>query len=461
MSDVTVEITDWAEENFGTCEPGDTRRTRRAVQVARQMAEFPDGSTPNQCERWADLKAAYRLLERDEVTFEALATPHWKRTRSQAKGTVLLIGDTMETNFGGHRHVEGFEVMSRGSGQTNGFFLHSSLMVQADDGEIVGLAGQELFYRKPAPKNEDSKRRYKRPRESEVWGRVIDQVGPPPANATYVHVFDRGADNVETFWHLIQQKCNWVIRAAQLNRNVYNSAGRKTNVRSAIAGQRVLGRYDLEIRGGAGQVARMARLEVRAVSVALRKPARKSQWLRSAPEDEISQWLVDVREVHVPAGAEPLRWVLWTSLPIHSFEDAWDVIEYYERRWLVEEYHKAIKTGCRLESRQYQTAGSLEALTAITSVLAVRLVQLKTMARAQPNVSAAEVVPGIWLKALRALRKRSQIETVRDFFRHLAGLGGHLMRKGDGEPGWITIWRGTDKLLLAIRGHYALRKRCG
>ena len=211
------------------------------------MAEFPDGSTPNQCERWADLKAAYKLLERDEVTFEALATPHWERTRSQAKGTVLLIGDTMETNFGGHRQVEGFQVTSRGKGLACGFFVHSSLMVQADDGEIVGLAGQELFYRKPAPKNEDSKQRYKRPRESEVWGRVIDQAGPPPGDATYVHIFDRGADNAEVFWHLVQQRCDWVIRAAQLSRTIYNTAGRKTNVRSVIDGQHVLGTYELKM----------------------------------------------------------------------------------------------------------------------------------------------------------------------------------------------------------------------
>src|SRR5690606_13307057 len=115
-------------------------------------------------------------------------------------------------------------------------------------------------------------------------------------------------------------------------------------------------------------------------------------------------------------------------------------IEYYERRWLIEEFHKAIKTGCRLESRQYATADRLEAVAGIISVLAVRLVQLKTIARTQPNRPAKEIVPSEWLEMLQAQRK-VQVETVRDFFRHLAGLGGFLMRKRDGEPGWITIWR--------------------
>jgi hypothetical protein len=70
------------------------------------------------------------------------------------------------------------------------------------------------------------------------------------------------------------------------------------------------------------------------------------------------------------------------------------------------------------------------------------------------------VIPQIWLDMLQHLRQRP-ISTVRDFYRHLAGLGGFLMRKRDAEPGWITLWRGLDKLRLAIRGFLALRHKCG
>ena len=134
--------------------------------------------------------------------------------------------------------------------------------------------------------------------------------------------------------------------------------------------------------------------------------------------------------------------------------------QYYEKRWLIEEFHKAIKTGCRLEARQLREAHRLEAVAGLTCVLSVRLVQLKTIATTQPDLPAKHVVPKIWLEMLSALRKKTLV-TVRDFFRHLAGLGGFLMRKGDGEPGWITLWRGLDKLLLAIRGHVTLRNKCG
>ena len=107
MSTFALDVEQWALENFGACDFGHARRTQRAVRFARQMAEHPDGSTPDQTENWAALKAGYRLIKRPEVTFQAVATPHWRRTRERASGTVLLIGDTTEIDFGIHRRVKG------------------------------------------------------------------------------------------------------------------------------------------------------------------------------------------------------------------------------------------------------------------------------------------------------------------------------------------------------------------
>ena len=455
MAAVTVDQEQWAEENFGECQLGDARRTRRAVKVACQMAEFPDGSTPCQTENLADLKAVYRLFDCDEATFPALAEPHWKLTRSRARGTVLVIGDTMETDFGIHREIDGLGPTGDGFGL--GFLLHNSMMVDADSSEIIGIAAQELFYRQPAPNGENSYQLKQRARESEVWGRVIDHIGQPAEGTKYIHVFDRGADNLEVFCHLLQQKSDWVIRAAQLHRTVFDAAGQQTDLRQLLDAQPCLGTYDLKVRVAKRRSSRTAHMEVRAVQATIRKPKRMTPWLKSVEFTEMTQWVVEAREVNPPKGTTALRWVLWTSLPSASFAGAWQAIEYYEKRWLIEEYHKAIKTGCRLESRQYQSAARLEAVAGIISVLAVRLLQMKILARTEPNLPAEKVVPKQWLKMLRALRKRSQIETVEDFFRHLAGLGGFLMRKRDGDPGWITIWKGTQKLTLAIRGHLAMR----
>lgn len=119
-----------------------------------------------------------------------------------------------------------------------------------------------------------------------------------------------------------------------------------------------------------------------------------------------------------------------------------------------------MKTGCQLEDRQYESAHSLEGVAGITSVLAVRLLALKQLARSAPDTPAANVVPHEWLRMLETLRKRP-LPTVRDFVRHLAGLGGFLMRKGDGEPGWLTLWRGAERLTIALKTQAALRRRCG
>ena len=161
------------------------------------------------------------------------------------------------------------------------------------------------------------------------------------------------------------------------------------------------------------------------------------------------------REVDPPAGLkEPIDWLLLTSLPVRTLDEAMEVISYYEKRWLIEEWHKALKTGCQVERRQLKTGGALEALAALLSVVAVRLLQLKEVGRRQPDRAAVELIPAEYVELVRRARGRlgGREWTVRDFFRGVAGLGGFLGRKGDGEPGWITIWRGWEVLHWMLRG---------
>ena len=122
---------------------------------------------------WADLKAAYRLFDQSEVTFEAVAKKHWEQTRHCPPGRYLVLADTTELDFGIHREIPGLAPTGNGGG--GGFLLHSGLMVAAEGEEIVGLAGQTIHYRKPVPKKENTTQRLKRDRESEIWGKVIDQ----------------------------------------------------------------------------------------------------------------------------------------------------------------------------------------------------------------------------------------------------------------------------------------------
>ena len=221
---------EWAQMNFGACELGDKRRTARLVQVATEVANNPAASFPDQMPTWSDLKAAYNLFDGEDVTFEAIARPHWEQTKQRPVGRYLVIGDTTELDFGRHRDVPGLGPTGNGGGL--GFLLHNALLVAAESKEVIGVAGQVTHYR---PETKASKKKtkansaakLKRNRESEVWGKVIDQVGPPPADVEWLHVLDRGGDNFEVYCHLQQQRSGWVVRAGKMNRYVLAGSAEK------------------------------------------------------------------------------------------------------------------------------------------------------------------------------------------------------------------------------------------
>jgi Transposase DNA-binding/Transposase Tn5 dimerisation domain len=463
MAALALEIEQWSEQQFGSCELGDKRRTKRMVKFAAQAAAKPDASTPKQTERWADCKAAYRLFEQDEVTFDAVIAPHCAQSRAVGPGIWLVINDTTDVDFGYDRQLE--RVGRVGGGQARGFYLHTAMIISSESTELVGLAAQELYARplQKVKRVSTAERKKKQARETDVWGRVIDRVGQAPEGARFIHVCDRGADNFEIYCHLLQQQAGWVIRAAQLMRVVHDEQGSECSLDDVLQNQRPVGSYELQVRANKDQPSRTARIEIRQARIRMPRPqSGVSRYVRDSGISEIPMAVVEAREVQPPPGVEPLRWVLLTSESAQRFHDAWRVVEWYEKRPLIEEYHKCLKTGCRVEDRQYQSGDRLAPVIGLLSVLAVRLLQLKTVSRKAPGQPAERVVPKTWLQALSLLlKKRSPIKTVREFFRGMASLGGFLGRKGDGEPGWQTIWGGLETLMLCLRGAEVLTKKCG
>jgi hypothetical protein len=462
---VTMDAHVWAEEQFSQCDLKDKRRTQRLVQVAASALCHPSGSLPEQTADGADLKAAYRLFDCEDVTFEEIVGPHWMQTRRRPPGIYLVLNDTTEVDFGIRRKLRGMGQTGNGGGW--GFLLHSALVVGANNEAIFGLAGQRIRYRKPAPKKENSTQRLKRDRESVLWGQVIDQVGPPAEGVCWVHVMDRGADNFEVYCHCRQQHADWVVRVTQKQRGVIVPDGQSMALKPYMQTLPCCGEYELQLRARAArpkrghkparkaQPARTAKVEVRFGSLRIPFPKQKSPYLKRLSTVPITMWVVYAVEIDPPKDMDPVEWILLTSLPVESFDDAWRVLGYYEKRWLIEEYHKALKTGCRVESRQLQSKDGLERITALLSVVAVRLLQLKSAARTNPTSPARNLVPVHWIKMLLAARKRSKLSvamTIREFYREVAKLGGFLGRKSDGEPGWITIWRGWQKLYMFVHG---------
>jgi hypothetical protein len=437
------------------------------VRLAEQVAARPDGSTPEQTESFADCKAAYRLFDQDDVTFEEITRPHFEQTRAacRAGDVKLIINDTTEIDYGHHRRVAGLGPTGNGSGR--GFFLHSALMVDARTKEVNGLAGQLLFYRQPKAKRRVAKntRRRSEKRESVVWGELVDQVGPAPPGVKYVHVDDRGADDFEVFNRIQVQGCSCVIRAARLNRWLETLDGRRVKLSELLQTLPSRGTRTVEVAEKDDQPARTATLELRFTSIRMPVPKQVlTPWLREhRPLSPLPLQVVELREVHAPAGVTPLRWVLYTLEPAATVAGADVAIEWYEMRPTIEDYHKAAKSGCSVQARYYETAERLERVTALLSVVAVRLLQLKTAARETPQRPAVEVAPAEWIELVQVVRNKpvNPAMTIREFLRAIAALGGHLGRKSDGDPGWITTWRGFEKLMLIARGAKANRIRCG
>jgi hypothetical protein len=423
------------------------------------MLECPDKSLPTQNANWSDLKAAYRLFNNPNVTFDAVAESHWQQTRQTKPGRYLLVSDTTEIDHFSHRATTGLSQLGKGTGR--GMQLHSSLMVDASDGDVIGIAGGLLHYRMDVPKNETRTERLNRYRESDVWGVLVEDIGCPPPGCQWIHVFDRGGDNFEAMCHLRHNRSDWVIRASKLNRHVITADGKIMPLSKAIKSAEIMGTYDLYLRARPNQAARTAKIQVSTTKVSLQRPKQSSSFVKQSGITSIEVNVVIVQEVNAPKGVKPICWILITSLPVETFEAAWDVITYYEYRWLIEEYHKVLKTGCSIENHALKTAERLEPLIGLISVIGVRLLQLKTIAKKEPETKAVKRIPTNWLSALKAIRTQINIATitVREFFRELAKLGGFLGRKSDGEPGWQTTWRGYMKLQMILIGMQLTNKQ--
>lgn len=442
----------WVENQFGSCQLGNSLRTKRLTKVASQMLSQPEQSLPKQNPHWSDLKAAYRLFDSQGVSFDGVAEQHWQQTRRTKPGRYLLISDTTDIDHFSHRATTGLGQLGKGDGR--GMQLHNCLVYDSGDKLIVGAAGALIHYRTKVAKDETRMQRMKRVRESEVWGNLVNKVGFAPEGSQWIHVFDRGGDNFEAMCHIRLKNCDWVIRVAKLQRNVFRENGDKVPLRTALEDVHAIGNYELTLRSRPGVKSRTAQIEVSVTSVTFPRPRHHSEWAKQCGVEELPVNIIVIQEVDAPQGVKPIRWVLMTSLPVDTYEDAWQVIEDYENRWLVEEYHKVLKTGCSVETHALRTADRLEPLIGLTSVIGIRLFQLKLIGRSQKEAKAKTHVPAAWLKCLKIVRPKLSISqmSVYTFFRELAKLGGFLGRKGDGEPGWQTVWHGYKKLQSLLDG---------
>lgn len=461
---------EWSEETFGGSALGDVRRSQRAAAVARAMSEQPGRSIPDLFQTPYEVKAAYSLFGRREATADALQGPH-RRAVAAALGapgrTSLLLEDTSDMSWTNKKPIAGLGPIANGKQRQQGFLLHSALAVawtapvpgdapgRRAPLEVLGLADQLYEIRQARPQGERrgaSLKRQGRPRESQLWSAMGRRLGPAPPEARWERVCDRAADIYEFLVECQELGHGHIVRAAQ-DRILEDEAGRRcadslfATARKAPA----LGAFELPLRARPNQPARLARLALCAVAVRLRAPQRPGH--ASGSLAPVACTVVRVFEPNPPPEVkEPLEWILLYDRAVCAFEEALEVALKYSARWLIEEFHKALKTGLGAERLQLETAPRLFAAIAIMSVVALRLIDLREAVRLNPDAPAETAPIGpLELKVLRARLKRP-ILSVRDVALAIGRLGGHMNRKADGLPGWQTLWRGMKKLQLLTQG---------
>jgi hypothetical protein len=452
----------------------DVRRTNRVVTIAEAMASSPGCSIPAMFANPYDVKAAYNLFQHPDATPDNLQAGHrdWVLEQMHHRGIYLLLEDTTEMSWSGKKPIKGLGPIGNGAAGLQGFFLHSVLGVrwpQLTDPSldshrppvgVLGLCDQQSYVRQPRAQGqarESSQARKYRDRESQIWERAGQRIGEAPAGVRWVRVGDREGDIYEHLRACQELGHGFVIRAAKDRALINPQTGKREGRLFEVAGGAPrLGEFELKLRARPQQPARTARLQLSAIPVELSSPWRPGFAPGTLPS--ISCTVVRVWESEPPGEVQGLEWVLLYDAEVESFEQALECALQYSTRWLIEEYHKALKSGLGAERLQLETAEGLFAAIAIMSVVALRLIDLRERVRIDPDGPAGEAgLESLELEVLRA-RTGRRIETIREVALAIGRMGGHLNRKRDGMPGWQTLWRGMERLDLLVEGVRIARK---
>jgi hypothetical protein len=431
----------------------DARLRNRLASMTAKLAVDPSQSFPDAFTSGAELEAAYRFFGNPVVTPDVVLSAHFENTRARAaiEPTVLVVHDSSTFAFDPHGARIGLGRV-RANGQA--FFAHASLVLADDDSRRpLGLAALSTWIRgeKPAAGAE-------RPRWFDHVQLSAERLGGPQK---LIHVMDREADDFALLARLVEGGHRFIIRVAK-DRLLAESTWRESvklshasaRIECAIHREAKLSKRTDRSRSPQQKTlhpsrgTRIAKLAIGATSITLKRPKPQEKTLAAS----LPIHLVRVWEPEPPFGEEPIEWLLLTTEPIDSAEALLRIVDRYRARWTIEEYFKALKTGCAFSERQLGDYEGLVNALAVFAPIACRLLALRTDAQHAPDAPAIRVLESVEIEVLRALGRTPlpANPSARDALLAIAALGGHI--KWSGEPGWLTISRGFAKLQTLAEG---------
>lgn len=420
-------------------ELGDERRSVRLASLAERLAERPSASFPDVLDG-AELEGAYRLLRNAAVEPDAMLAPHVRETCDRiATQTVLAVHDTTTISFRANGQRKGFAEST--STKTQQFWTHATLAVAADDtrrpyGLLRVTSNTEIVH--------------------DRWASHVEDVRE--LDLDVVHVMDREADDYALFAAMVEKGDRFVIRLQYdrlLSRDATSAARYLTDSlagapcvhREVTLGARPEPNGGKQRRVHPARQGRSAQLAIAVSRVRLQRPNNRGTSLPKTLElTFVRAW-----EPNPPPGEKPVDWMLITTEPA-DLSSAERVVDWYRARWSIEEFFKALKTGCSIEKRQLESFEGLVRAVALFAPIAWHLLLIRHQARHSPTQSAHDVLTPDFLAALRAVARRPlpSEPTNRDVAHAIAALGGHL--RNNGEPGWLTLARGYEQLRLIALG---------
>ena len=397
---------DWWVHELDGLDLGDQRREQRAVKILEARWQHPQASFHGSFASWSPAKAAYGLIEdrRPEISFAALLEPHTEATqrRMAAEPVVLLPQDTTGLNYSGLRQTTGLGSLGEEKGR--GLWLHSLLAIRPD-GLPLGLVGAQCWAR-PAPEPPGRGRNGKSidEKESLRWVETFRVAGVAAARmpqTQLVVMTDREGDLYELHdaVGIGPSNLHLLVRA----RHARNLEGPQ-KLWAFLAGQPLGEQRELLVPRRHGQAARTAVVQVRWAQVTIKAPAVgcKNSW------PDLKLWAICVQEPHPPAGVEAIDWMLLTDLPIGTASEAWEKVQWYCRRWGIEEWHRALKNGCGVEQREFKTAEHLQRVLAFDLIVAWRVLACVKLGRTLPQLPARVLYSADELEALLAATQKKR-----------------------------------------------------
>ena len=444
---------DWAETEWGNVDLGDLRLTWRLIQYGRSRFERPTANLPQSCGSSAATKAAYRLLNHPLAELDTLLSAHHEATLARAanESVVLAIQDTTSFNYTAHPATEDLgPITSTGPDGSLGMLVHSTLLTSST-GVPLGLLNIQAWVRDPEKYGQKATR-HERPteeKESRKWLRGYDAADAAAKRldkTKVVVVADREADMFDLFAHAAAGSAQLLVRALHPRKLLSHDGQAKEYVWDRVGKEPLATTMDVRVPRSGSRPGRVAHLEVRFHNGLVRGPHDGGRKKGAA------MCAIAARETPESAGAqEPIEWLLLTTVPVNSAADAVQMVKWYAIRWTIEVFHRTLKTGCGMERRQLGGAHSLQAALAVDAVVAWRVMYLVKLGRETPETPCTVILEDLEWKALCCFVSRTRTPptiapTLREAVRMIAGLGGFLGRKGDGEPGTETVWRGLEEL---------------